>query len=562
MPIFAANLFLDLMFRVFRSMFSTPLRISSFTMLMCLFLLSSCRDSATLHCLEAVEAVIDANPEQACYMLDSINGTALHGEVRALHALLSTQADYQCYVPLTSDSLILIAACYYGASRPNYRAAMSHYYLGCTYTELGRDADAIRAYMQAIPLFPDTTVRQRALCYQNMARHYRNRNLFDESLAAFNTFRASMLLRGKPADVANADYQIALTYLYMGQWDEAEPRFRALIDNAATPYLVTDNACFQLAKIACYHSEHYDEALHYLNRHIASVGDARRLGPDYSVKGDVFLALGQTDSARHYFGLSLIPGRDVYADCNTYYKLVELDLAEGRTDSVPAYLARHTQLLDSIARMQSCAEVERVRGEHQIAMHDRMLRYRHTRFMLLGSIIVVTLALLLVVLFATIDNRRKTRYIRLQKQLAQNRAEMLALTAMPDDADSASSEPAPERLLALRRQRIDYCREVFAHTPWRTRISYLEHSSDTLTLKERTELQQVLIDSFADVMIDFRTQCPALTASDLQFIIFTLSDYSIRTISLCTAISENALRSRKTRLKGKMPEELYQFIFG
>ena len=550
------------MFRVFRSMFTTPLRMSCFTMLMCLFLLSSCRDSATFHRLEAVEAVIDANPELAWYMLDSIDGTVLHGEARALHALLSIQADYQCYVPLTSDSLILIAACYYGAGRPNYRAAMSHYYLGCTYTELGRDADAIRAYMQAIPLFPDTTVRQRALCYQNMARHCRNRNMFGESLAAFNTFRASMLLRGKPADVANADYQIALTYLYMERWYEAEPRFRALIDNAATPLLVADNACFQLAKIACYHSGHYDEALRYLNRHIASVGDARRLGPDYSVKGDVFLALGQTDSARHYFELSLIPGRDVYADCNTYYKLMELELAEGRTDSVSAYLARHTLLLDSIARMQSCAEVERVRGEHQIAMHDRMLRHRHTRFMLLGTIIVVTLALLLVALFAAIDNRRKTRYIRLQKQLAQNRAEMLALTAMPDDADSASSEPAPERLLALRRQRIDYCREVFSHTPWRTRISQLEHSSDTLTLKERTELQQVLIDSFADVMIDFRTQCPALTASDLQLIIFTLSDYSIRTISLCTAISENALRSRKTRLKGKMPEELYLFVFG
>ena len=532
------------------------------TLLTCLLLLGSCHNNTTLHRLETIAQVIDADPEQAWYMLDSIDCTTLRGEARALYALLSTQADYQCYVPLTSDSLIRTATAYYGNDKPNYRAAMAHYYLGCAYTELERDADAVGAYMQALTLFPDTTVRQYALCQQNMARHYRNRNMFAESLDAFRAFRASMLLRGKPADVANADYQIALTYLYMEQWDEAEPRFRALVDNPATPRLVADNACFQLAKIACYHTEHYDEALQYLNLHIASVGDTRRLGPDYSVKGDVFLALGQTDSARHYFGLSLIPGRDVYADCNTYYKLMELDLAEGRTDSVPAYLARHTVLLDSIARMQSRAEVERVRGEHQIAMHDRMLRHRHTRFVLLGSIVVVTLALLLVVLFAAIDNRRKARYIRLQKQLAQNRAEMLALTAMTDDADSASSEPDPERLLTLRRQRIDYCREVFAHTPWRTRIGQLEHSSEALTLKERTELQQVLIDSFADVMIDFRTQCPALTTSDLHLVILTLLGCSIRTVSLCTAISENALRSRKTRMKAKMTEELYQFVFG
>ena len=532
------------------------------SLLLALLLLGSCKDSDSLAHLVRVEEIIDTHPEKAWYMLDSLDATSLHGEARARYALLSTQADYQCYVPLTSDSLIRIATTYYGDSRRHHHAALSYYYLGCTYTELGDDARAIEAYMKACTLFPDTTVRQYALCQQNMARHYRNRNMFTESLDAFKAFRASMLLRGKPADVANADYQIALTYLYMEQWGEAEPRFRALVDNPATPRLVADNACFQLAKIACYHTEHYDEALQYLNRHIASVGDVCRLGPDYSVKGDAFLALGQTDSARHYLGLSLIPGRDVYADCNTYYKLMELDLAEGRTDSVPAYLARHTVLLDSIARMQSRAEVERVRGEHQIAMHDRMLRHRHTRFMLLGSIVVVTLALLLVVLFAAIDNRRKARYIRLQKQLAQNRAEMLALTAMTDDADSASSEPDPERLLTLRRQRIDYCREVFAHTPWRTRISQLEHSSEALTLKERTELQQVLIDSFADVMIDFRTQCPALTTSDLHLVILTLLGCSIRTASLCTAISENALRSRKTRMKAKMTEELYQFVFG
>ena len=72
----------------------------------------------------------------------------------------------------------------------------------------------------------------------------------------------------------------------------------------------------------------------------------------------------------------------------------------------------------------------------------------------------------------------------------------------------------------------------------------------------------MLIDSFADVMIDFRTQCPALTTSDLHLVILTLLGCSIRTVSLCTAISENALRSRKTRMKAKMTEELYQFVFG
>ena len=533
-----------------------------YALLACL-LLSSCNRSDTIARLEVAESMMDTNPEEAWYILDSIDGTSLHGEARARYALLATQADYQCYVPLTGDSLIRIATAYYGDSRPGRRAALSYYYLGCTYTEMGDDARAIEAYMKAGTLFPDTTVRHYALCYQNMARHYRNRNMMTESLTAFNRFRTAMLLRGRPLDVANADYQIAVTYLYMERYAEAESRLLALLHNSTTPSHIADNAAFQLAKIACYHTGQYDAAMRYIDRHIASVTDERRLGPDYSVKGDIFLVLGHTDSARHYFRLSLIPGRDVYADCNTYYKLMEMDLADGVTDSVSSYLAHHTELLDSIARMQSRAEIERVHADHAIFLHDRALRQRHTRFLAISIIGIVILALVLLTLFALIDNRRKAAYIRLQKQLAKNRAEMLSLTSMPDDTEAPLMQPDHERLFTLRLQRVTYCREMFAHTSWHTRLNRIEHSTDAeaLTLKERTELQQVLIDSFADAMIDLKAECPTLTATDLHLVTLTLLGCSIRTASLCIANSESALRSRKTRMKSKMPEELYRFVF-
>lgn len=529
-----------------------------------LLMLGACSGSSDMAQLRTIESTIATHPEEAWYMLDSLDPTRLRGEARALYALLATQADYQCYVPLTSDSLINIATHYYGTGKRSLRAALAHYYLGCTYTELGDDAAAIRAYMQARVLFPDTTARHHALCYQNMARHYRNRNMYTESLDAFRAFRSAMEQRGSSIDVCNADYQIALTYLYMEHFDEAAPRFRTLLTSSQTPQRIADEAAFQLAKIACYHTEDYAEAMRCIDLHIASMNNSQQLGPDYSVKGDIYLALGQRDSALHYFHLSLQPGLDVYADCNTYYKLIEIALAEGQTDSVVSYVAHHTELLDSIARMQSRAEVERVHAEHEISMHERTLRHRHIRFVFFGTAAILFVALSLLISFFAIDNRRKARYIRLQQQLAQNRVEMLALTSMPDDSEAPLVQPNHERLLTLRRQRIEYCREVFAHTPWRTRISQIETGTEaeTLTLKERSELQQVLIDSFADAMIDFKAECPTLTATDLHLIILTLLGCSIRTASLCTANSETALRSRKTRMKSKMSEQMYQFVFG
>ena len=527
-----------------------------------LLLLGACRDSNDMSRLHAIEATIDTDPEEAWHMLDSIDPTPLRGETRALYALLATQADYQCYVPLTSDSLIRIATDYYGHNRRNHRAALAHYYLGCTYTELENDAEAIQAYMRALTLFPDTTVRHHALCYQNMARHYRNRNMFDQSLEAFALFRTAMKQRGRAIDVYNADYQIALTYLYMEWFDEAAPRFRALLADPQVPRRIADEAAFQLAKIACYHTADYAEAMRHIERHIASVSDPQELGPDHSVKADIFLALGQTDSAYHYFKLSLLPGRDVYADCNTYYKLIELSLAQGMTDSVAFYVEHHTTLLDSIAHMQSRAEVDRVHAEHQLHLHDRALRHRHIRFVLIGTTGIVIVALILLVTFVIIDNRRKARYIHLQQQLTQNRVEMLALTSMPDDTDAPLAKPDSARIFALRRQRIDYCIKVFAHTPWQSRVNQIEHSSmEELPLTERTGLHQALTDSFADVLIDLKTECPSLTSTDLLFIALTLLGCSIRTSAICTALSENALRTRKTRLKSKMNEDLYRMVF-
>ena len=73
--------------------------------------------------LESLEAQLDTAPHLVRQSIDSIPFTALRGEARALYALLRTQADYKCYVPLTSDSLIRYATDYYDGNRKSYRTA-------------------------------------------------------------------------------------------------------------------------------------------------------------------------------------------------------------------------------------------------------------------------------------------------------------------------------------------------------------------------------------------------------------------------------------------------------
>ena len=94
-----------------------------------------CGDRHSMRQLERLEAQLDTAPDVVRLALDSSPLGELNGEARALYAILRTQADYKCYVPLTSDTLIRYATDYYNRNRKSYRAAMAWYFLGCVYSE-------------------------------------------------------------------------------------------------------------------------------------------------------------------------------------------------------------------------------------------------------------------------------------------------------------------------------------------------------------------------------------------------------------------------------------------
>ena len=70
-----------------------------------------CGDRLSMRELERLEAQLDTEPHLVRLVLDSIPLATLDGEARALYAILRTQADYKCYVPLTTDTLIRYATC-------------------------------------------------------------------------------------------------------------------------------------------------------------------------------------------------------------------------------------------------------------------------------------------------------------------------------------------------------------------------------------------------------------------------------------------------------------------
>ena len=210
-----------------------------------LFLLATlcmgCGGHGHMRQLERLEAQLDTAPDVVRLALDSIPYASLDEEERALYAILRTQADYKCYVPLTTDTLIRHATAYYNRNRKSFRAAMAWYSLGCVYTELQDDEEAIQAYLRVQSFFPDTTVRYHALCRHNLGCHYLNRELFDEAISSFQLCKLLAIAMTDSVTIGYCDYYVGCAYLYQKEFDSAEAYFDKVHHNAWSANISIDN---------------------------------------------------------------------------------------------------------------------------------------------------------------------------------------------------------------------------------------------------------------------------------------------------------------------------------
>ena len=97
------------------------------------------------------------------------------------------------------------------------------------------------------------------------------------------------------------------------------------------------------------------------------------------------------------------------------------------------------------------------------------------------------------------------------------------------------------------------------------RIQVMEIQSSThsqyLSIADRQKLNTALLESFTEFVIDLKSYGTNLTIDDIILCLLSLLNIRNSTISLCTANTESAIRTRKSRLKGKIPPKIFEFIF-
>ena len=119
-------------------------------MLTCCAVMSCVDDSAVVTELDWAEAVMEAHPDSALALLDTLDRSRLRTRgAKARHALLYSQALDKNWIDLSTDSIIKPAVRYYARHGSPDDRLKAQYYLGRIYQNAGDNESAMRCFVNA-----------------------------------------------------------------------------------------------------------------------------------------------------------------------------------------------------------------------------------------------------------------------------------------------------------------------------------------------------------------------------------------------------------------------------
>lgn len=184
---------------------------------------AGCSDASRERTLVSAEAMMEQHPDSALTLLSSLDGSRLSGELRARHALLTSQALDKNYIDITDDSIINIALDYYSANpQHERRLSQAFYYKGVIDFNGGDNHMAIYHFAIADTLaarLGDTPLRAKANATIGLAM--RRLTYLEEDLKYSEKALRFFELSGDSLRAANQRLNVATAYYQLNHTDIA-----------------------------------------------------------------------------------------------------------------------------------------------------------------------------------------------------------------------------------------------------------------------------------------------------------------------------------------------------
>ena len=502
--------------------------------------------------LDKAEMLVSDSPDSALAMLENVSmrkGLSQMQKARCGKAL--ALASLRLGRSFATDSLLDESIRYY--RRICDTSALAETYQAAAFRARWRGQRDSAAYYltEAIGLLPEVKSDELAYLYIRLSGYY------DEPIAAKDYPKAIEYAR-KAATMAQSDKMRSLAFqnigvcmAFLGQQDSAlyystksiETVMNADNKPADYPTFITNYANLAGADL--------DLSRKLLNS----------LPPNYNIAkylslGYLYLNADRTDSASFYLNKAM----EVYHQhsgaafsINTSNNLYALKMCLDHSQGRHAIAGENVTANDSINNVVEMQRLLNSELEHSRAMlQQHLLEERISRQR--SVFILIAVMFIGMILFFLYDRNAKKKYISLRKQLDRSRVNQIL-------SEDQSDEPAD--ITKVWTERVNLCMQGFRGTEWMKRLQVLDgqESSEYLPSESRSRLSSALMEYFTDVIVDLKSNGTGLTVDDIILCILTLLGLKNQTISRCTAASEGAVRTRKSRLKSKLRPEIFSFIF-
>lgn len=538
-----------------------------------LLLFAACRSGKGDRMLLArADSLMSCQPDSALHILQNIsNPEEMVRADRAEYALLLTQAKDKNYITHTSDSLIRIAVGYYDIGAENELAAKSLFYLGRVYQDMGDEIRAIDAYLHAIRVLPDNADKRfQMLLYNNLADCSEHQEYYDLAMKMFRKSYAVTVKRKEKKELFFSLRGIGGIFMFQDRIDSALCYYQKalVIAQNADDSLWTSAVLCDISRVY-YNKKECQEAYQYVSASIKMAPNNKDLYPKYFLKGDILVHLEQPDSARYYLNLCRFSS-DIYTKAASSTALYDLEKKYGNYKKAVEYNDTFFVHYDSIQNMKHSAIMNDLLHNHALELHKKELSVKQQKNITLIISVSVSVLILSILWFFLADRHKKTKILALQQELMHNRSSIRLLKEKikqihTTETGISNNQIVHEILFELQKQKLELCVRLFKTSDFYKNLLSVEKvkiKKEKKLLVDPKSLREYINNMFADPMQDLRDNCSELTSDDLYYSILYYLGFSDSTIFLCMEIeSQQAITQRKYRIKKKMNDQLFSWIF-
>ena len=533
------------------------------------------------------DSLMQSRPDSALCILQGISMDKFATQAdSACYALLLTQARDKNYVVQTDDSLIRYAVAYYDKTNDVRMQAKAHYYWGCVYRDMNRQAEAIREFLIAAPLTEKAKEkRQLGLIYNNIGFIY-NIQGFNEKADSIYQLMEVIAQEVKDttlwSEALSKQGSIALT-----KGEEYFPiAERKLSDAFGAVDSVGNNGL--KANISASLSNLYsrmdegEKALYYAKLNLSLRRDTARAYRAFLLLGDAYYKLGQYDSATFYLNKSLL-SKDYGRKAGAYMRLADIAMIQGNA-ALSVELERNSSAYkDSLYKFRRSVVVnEIIEAETDAQAMLQKLYYKGRLNTYIYGFILITIIIVAIVLFLYRRYQRKNdllqrdkqelekinqdlnqHYVSLQTNIEQKNLEIEGLRKelASHQIDEEQRENLQAELDEMILKRRTLAKEAFLHSPLYTKMQAIikdyqdrDQSDEEISDQEWQEFVVGMDIQWNNAITDLCAKYQ-LSKEELHLVCLSLAGFPFSHLEYLLHLSRKTLYRKKNVLLKRMGVE-------